>query len=119
MLSVGRFTVVLDACALFPMIVRDVLLTLADHGFYSPKWSARIHDEWTRNLVARFVEKSAANDALPKIAGIRAAMDRAFPDALVSRCIAGPSHARRSGTDPCLAIQWRCIAPAVVFASTR
>jgi hypothetical protein len=87
MLSVGRFTVVLDACALFPMIVRDVLLTLADHGFYSPKWSARIHDEWTRNLVARFVEKSAANDALPKIAGIRAAMDRAFPDALVSEVL--------------------------------
>ena len=73
MLSVDRFTVVLDACSLFPMVVRDVLLTFADHEFYAPKWSARIHEEWTRNLIARFAEKSAANDAVPKIAAIRSA----------------------------------------------
>jgi hypothetical protein len=28
------------------MLVRDVLLTLAAHEFFSPKWSARIRDEW-------------------------------------------------------------------------
>ncbi|WGS52532.1 PIN domain-containing protein [Paraburkholderia sp. D15] len=55
----------------------------ANHEFYSPRWSARIHDEWTRNLTARFADKSAANDAIPKIISIRRAMDRAFPDALV------------------------------------
>jgi hypothetical protein len=32
---------------MFPMLVRDVLLTLAAHEFFSPKWSPRIRDEWT------------------------------------------------------------------------
>ncbi|MFM0291800.1 PIN domain-containing protein [Burkholderia sp. WP9] len=87
MLSVDRFTVVLDACSLFPMVVRDVLLTFADHEFYAPKWSTRIHEEWTRNLATRFADKSAANDAAPKIAAIRSAMDRTFPDALVTQVL--------------------------------
>ncbi len=87
MLSVDRFTVVLDACSLFPMVVRDVLLIFADHEFYAPKWSERIHDEWTRNLAARFADKSAFNDAAPRFAAIRRAMDRAFPDGLVAQVL--------------------------------
>lgn len=97
MLSFGRFTVVLDACALFPMVVRDVLLTFADHEFYAPRWSARIHDEWTRNLAARFADKSAANDATPKTAAIRNAMDRAFPDALIEQVL--PESSELIGVD--------------------
>jgi hypothetical protein len=53
MIPFDRFAVVLDACTVFPMLVRDVLLTLAAHEFFSPKWSPRIRDEWTRNLIAR------------------------------------------------------------------
>jgi hypothetical protein len=34
MIPLDRFTVVLDACTLFPMLVRDVLLTLAGHEFF-------------------------------------------------------------------------------------
>ncbi len=37
MVPLDRFTVVLDACTIFPMLVRDVLLTLANYGFFSPK----------------------------------------------------------------------------------
>jgi hypothetical protein len=59
----------------------------ADHEFYAPKWSTRIHEEWTRNLATRFADKSAANDAAPKIAAIRSAMDRTFPDALVTQVL--------------------------------
>lgn len=53
MVPLDRFTVVLDACTLFPMLVRDVLLTLAGHEFFNPKWSGRIRAEWTRNLSER------------------------------------------------------------------
>ncbi len=42
MVPFDRFAVVLDACTMFPMLVRDVLLTLAAHEFFSPKWSPRI-----------------------------------------------------------------------------
>jgi hypothetical protein len=57
MVPFDRFAVVLDACTMFPMLVRDVLLTLAAHEFFSPKWSPRIGDEWTRNLIARMSER--------------------------------------------------------------
>ncbi len=35
----NRFMVVLDGCALFPMLVREVLQTLVDHELFNPKWS--------------------------------------------------------------------------------
>jgi hypothetical protein len=37
MVPFDRFAVVLDACIMFPMLVRDVLLTLAANEFFSPK----------------------------------------------------------------------------------
>jgi hypothetical protein len=36
-----RFAVVLDACTMFPMLVRDVLLTLAAQEFFSPRLSQK------------------------------------------------------------------------------
>ena len=81
MVPYDRFTVVLDACTLFPMLARDVLLTLAAHEFFSPKWSARIRDEWTRNLFAQMRERSADGDAQKRVDRIVAAMTAAFPDA--------------------------------------
>jgi predicted nucleic acid-binding protein len=79
-----RFTVVLDACTMFPMLVRDVLLTLADHEFFSPKWSPRINDEWKRNLLARMTERDGEVVAKAKVDRIASAVTSAFPDALVS-----------------------------------
>lgn len=81
MVPYDRFTVVLDACTLLPMLARDVLLTLAAHEFFSPKWSARIRDEWTRNLLAQIQERSPDDDAQKRVDRIVAAMTAAFPDA--------------------------------------
>jgi PIN domain len=81
MVPFDRFTVVLDACTLFPMLVRDVLLTLASHEFFNPKWSSRIRAEWMRNLSLRLNERSFDGDTQRRVAQIAAAMDAAFPDA--------------------------------------
>ena len=84
MVPFDRFAVVLDACTMFPMIVRDVLLTLAAHEFFSPKWSPRIREEWTRNLVVRMTARDGEAIARSKVARIVAAVETAFPDALVA-----------------------------------
>ena len=84
MVPFDRFAVVLDACTMFPMLVRDVLLTLAAHEFFSPKWSPRIREEWTRNLAARMARRDGEEIARSKVARIVAAVEAAFPDALVA-----------------------------------
>ena len=75
---------------MFPMLVRDVLLTFAAHEFFSPKWSPRICEEWTRNLVARMADRDGLEIARTKVARISAAVEAAFPDALVATEL--PSH---------------------------
>jgi hypothetical protein len=39
---------VLDACVLYPTVLREVLLGAARAGLYQPMWSARILEEWAR-----------------------------------------------------------------------
>ena len=39
---------VLDACVLFPTVLREILLGVAAEGLYQPVWSDRILEEWTR-----------------------------------------------------------------------
>lgn len=84
MVPLDRFTVVLDACTIFPMLVRDVLLTLANYGFFSPKWSPRIREEWIRNLTSRMRERYPERDVTAQIQRIAASMALAFPDAEVT-----------------------------------
>jgi predicted nucleic acid-binding protein len=45
------FTVVYDACVLYPAPLRDFLMWLALSGAFRARWSAQIHDEWKRNLL--------------------------------------------------------------------
>ncbi len=40
--------VLLDACVLYPTVMRQVLLGVARQGLYQPLWSARILEEWAR-----------------------------------------------------------------------
>lgn len=72
------FRVVIDACALFPLNLRDTLLRAAERGFYQLYWSAEILDEMHRNLVARgYMTQAQAERS-------RAVMEEAFPEAMVS-----------------------------------
>ena len=48
----SRLTVVYDACVLYPAPLRDLLMHLALMDLYRACWSDRIHDEWTRNVLA-------------------------------------------------------------------
>jgi predicted nucleic acid-binding protein len=46
-----RYVTVLDACVLYSAPVRDLLLSLAEEGLFRARWTARIQDEWLRNLL--------------------------------------------------------------------
>lgn len=47
----SHFTVVYDACVLYPAPLRDLLMRLALTDRFRARWSNAIHDEWTRNLL--------------------------------------------------------------------
>ena len=38
----------LDACVLYPTVLREILIGAARAGFYQPLWSERILEEWAR-----------------------------------------------------------------------
>ena len=46
----GNFTVVFDACVLYPALLRNVLLQLATTELFRARWTEAIHDEWMRSL---------------------------------------------------------------------
>jgi predicted nucleic acid-binding protein len=73
--------IVLDACVLYPTIMRDTLLGAAKRGAFQPLWSARILEEW-RRAAARLSAEQA------DIAAVEIALMRAeWPEA---ECTAAP-----------------------------
>ena len=58
MIHSPRFIAVLDACVLYPVPIRDLLLSLASAGLYKPKWSALIQDEWSPSA---FIKSRSVN----------------------------------------------------------
>lgn len=50
-MRLSRYTVLLDACVLYKAPVRELLIELASTDLFRAKWSAKIHDEWIRNLL--------------------------------------------------------------------
>ena len=47
----NRFTVLYDACVLYPAPLRDLLLRLALTDLYRARWSDAIHEEWIRAVL--------------------------------------------------------------------
>lgn len=67
----------LDACVIYPTVMREMLLGVARTGAYTPLWSARILEEWA--LAARKLGPQGEAVARGEIAMVQAA----FPDASV------------------------------------
>ncbi|MES2889800.1 MAG: PIN domain-containing protein [Pseudomonadota bacterium] len=46
----GRYTVLLDACVLYPRTMPDALMSLAAVNLFAAKWTEKIEHEWMSNL---------------------------------------------------------------------
>ena len=69
---------VLDACVLYPTVLREILTGAASAGFYRPLWSERILEEWAR--AARRISPAAEAIARGEIAVLKAR----WPGAMVA-----------------------------------
>jgi len=73
------YPVVLDACVLYPSLLRDLLMRLGISGIYQPKWTVEINNEWQRNLLL-----NDSNLTAVKLQHIESLMNKALPDANVT-----------------------------------
>lgn len=64
---------VLDACVLYPTVLREVLLAAAEEGLFTPLWSPRIEREWV------LAAAREGGDPQAEAAGL----NRRFPNAMV------------------------------------
>lgn len=78
----NRYTVFVDACALAGALKRNLLLTLAEAEFFRLRWSAPVLDEVQRAIEGILAGKGA-EDAMERASRARAAMEKAFADAMV------------------------------------
>lgn len=73
------YPVILDACVLYPSLLRDLLIRLGIAGLYQPQWTATIHNEWQRNLL-----KNRSDLTSKQIEHIAMLMDKAIPSAMIN-----------------------------------
>ena len=71
--------VFLDACVLYPPLLRGILLRVAEAGLFTPRWSPRVLAEW-RIAAAR----NGGMEAETRTDEIAAAMAARFPGASVA-----------------------------------
>ncbi|QPB22137.1 PIN domain-containing protein [Rhizobium sp. 007] len=74
----SSYTVILDACVLYPAPLRDFLMELAAAGQFRAKWSDEIHDEWTRNVL-----KNRDDLTIEQLGRTKDLMNAAVPDSVV------------------------------------
>ena len=70
---------VLDACVLYPTVLRQILTGVAGGGLIAPIWSDRLLEEWARTAARR---GGAAEEAEAR--GQIAVLNAQFPDALTA-----------------------------------
>lgn len=79
-----RVAAVLDACVLYPTVMREVLVGVAARGLFRPIWSERLLEEWARAAARR----GPADEAYAR--GEIARLNAQFPEA---------SHVTRQGIE--------------------
>ena len=86
----SHFTVVYDACVLYPAPLRDLLMRLALTDLFRARWTDMIHDEWIRSVL------SQRPDLQPQdLQRTRALMNAHVRDCLVG--LSGGPRARAGG----------------------
>jgi predicted nucleic acid-binding protein len=80
LINSARFTAVIDANVLFPIVVRDYLLWLSVYDLYSPKWSSKLQEEFSA-----IFDKKKLGISAEKIESQVRMMNKACPDALVMK----------------------------------
>lgn len=75
----SSFTVVFDANVLYPAPLRDLLVRLATTDLFRARWTARIHDEWMRNVL-----KNRSDIQHDQLERTRQLMDKHCHDCLVT-----------------------------------
>ena len=76
--EVNRFTVIYDACVLYPAPLRDLLMRLALTDLYRARWSDQIHEEWITAVLRNRPDLSRA-----QLERTRSLMNAHVRDALV------------------------------------
>ena len=71
----SKFSVIYDACVLYPAPLRDILMRLAVTDLFKARWTDRIHDEWINNL------SNKKRIPVAKLRKIQAVMDQNVRDA--------------------------------------
>ena len=71
----SNFTVVYDACVLYPAPLRDFLMWLGLSGRFRARWSSQIHDEWRRSLL-----RDRPDLTVEQLNRTSDLMDQAIPD---------------------------------------
>lgn len=78
LINSARFTAVIDANVLYPVVIRDYLMWLALYELYSPKWSQEILEEF-----CQIFPKRNSQYSLDRIRNQISMMNNACPDAEV------------------------------------
>lgn len=79
----NRFTALIDACSLVDSLKRNILLSLADAGFYRIRWSDTILEE-TERAILSIRQSQGVDDPYSDARRARVAMETAFPEATVA-----------------------------------
>lgn len=74
----SNYTVVYDACVMYPAPLRSLLMYLALSGQFRARWSEDIHKEWMRNLL-----KNRPDLEEVQLGKVRSLMNKNVPGCLV------------------------------------